>query len=54
MRKKTARTPGTQAPRGLLHQGLIANADRPREQSATAECALDNLSHRTFSGSTRR
>jgi hypothetical protein len=53
MRKKTARAPGTQAPRDVLHRGLIAKADKSREQSAAAEYVLDNLSHRTFRGRRR-
>ena len=52
MRKKTARTPGTQASRDPTHQGLIAKADMPRAESASTECALDNRSHRTTLGFT--
>jgi hypothetical protein len=50
MRKKTAPpTQETSRSRTPNHQGLIAKADMQRKQSATGECALDNLSHRTDS-----
>jgi hypothetical protein len=48
MRKKTERTPGTNGPRHIIHRGLIDKADIPRAESASTECALDILSHRTF------
>jgi hypothetical protein len=47
MRKKTERTPGTNGPRHIIHRGLIDKADIPRAESASTECALDILSHRT-------
>jgi len=47
MRKKTARTQGTDEPRHVVHRGLTAKADEPLERSAATECGLDNRSHRT-------
>jgi len=49
MRKKTARTQGTDEPRHVVHRGLTAKADEPLERSAATECGLDNRSHRTDS-----
>ena len=46
MRKKTAPKPRRRSVSPSQHVGLIAR-EKTVPQSATAECALDNRSHRT-------
>ena len=50
MRKKTAlQNPGNRKTSPKHTKGLAAKGQKPR-QPAQEECALDNRSHRTFSG----